>query len=419
MSVPLDKLYCFLEDQIDTNVVIYHWFPHGSKKLSHLRAMRKFSNAELYFRPTVIFHDQEPYDYQIWSDKEFKRLCQQIVWRLIQVRITNEELRMIRQNHGINCLTTYCNQYDQSILVHSNFNLTDINRRNHVPCFYWSHALIALDWFRYAKHDSRLTSLPTTTPYVFLCYNRTWEGLREYRAKFSELLFQADLHPLTHTWFSPTIDGVSINDYQFQDIRMRPCDFSFASHFSPSAASAHSSAMYDIDDYATAQWEVVLETVFDSSSIFLTEKIFRPMVCRRPFILAAPRGSLAMLQRYGFKTFGEYIDESYDSVADPLLRLQAIISAMQSVVRLSNKDLQAIQAIAQHNFDHAFSEEFFTSVMDEFKTNMSVALEELRSNQSGLRQQVPKRWMDIGIKLAPYRNGDFDDIINFLTRRQN
>ena len=37
MSVPLDRLYHFLEDQISDDVLIYRWYPHGSKKIEDIQ----------------------------------------------------------------------------------------------------------------------------------------------------------------------------------------------------------------------------------------------------------------------------------------------------------------------------------------------------------------------------------------------
>ena len=44
----------------------------------------------------------------------------------------------------------------------------------------------------------------------------------------------------------------------------------------------------------------------------LTEKIFKPMMLEKPFVVNGTKGYLKELKRLGFKTFSDVIDESYD-----------------------------------------------------------------------------------------------------------
>jgi hypothetical protein len=71
MSVPLDRLYDFLDGISGHDLIIYGWRPHGSKKLQDLAAWSQVPKEwqDLRTRPTLIFHDQEPLDYDCsqWS----------------------------------------------------------------------------------------------------------------------------------------------------------------------------------------------------------------------------------------------------------------------------------------------------------------------------------------------------------------
>jgi hypothetical protein len=58
--------------------------------------------------------------------------------------------------------------------------------------------------------------------------------------------------------------------------------------------------------------EVVCETYNYGNTFFPTEKIWRPMMCRTPFLIQGPRGFLKNLRKMGFQTFSNYWDESYD-----------------------------------------------------------------------------------------------------------
>jgi len=65
-------------------------------------------------------------------------------------------------------------------------------------------------------------------------------------------------------------------------------------------------------DYTSVFCEIVCETFFTGNTFMMTEKIMRPILQRRPFVVQGPRFFLENLQRLGFKTFSHWWDESYD-----------------------------------------------------------------------------------------------------------
>jgi hypothetical protein len=84
--------------------------------------------------------------------------------------------------------------------------------------------------------------------------------------------------------------------------------------------------------------------------LFLTEKTYKPIAMKHPFILLAPQHSLRMLRERGYKTFSPFIDESYDEIENDDLRLKAVV---EEVKRLSKSDLveftYQIKDIVEHN----------------------------------------------------------------------
>ena len=58
--------------------------------------------------------------------------------------------------------------------------------------------------------------------------------------------------------------------------------------------------------------DIVCETYFQGNTFFPTEKTWRPIMCKTPFIIQGPRNYLKNLRKLGFETFSEYWDESYD-----------------------------------------------------------------------------------------------------------
>lgn len=120
--------------------------------------------------------------------------------------------------------------------------------------------------------------------------------------------------------------------------------------------------------------EVVLETLFDDTRQHLTEKTLRPIACGHPFILAATPNSLQYLRSYGFETFDGLIDETYDTISDPIQRLHAIVSSMKQLLTADANVHAQLKSIAARNKKRFFSAEFQQHVIDEFKSNFDQAL---------------------------------------------
>jgi hypothetical protein len=124
-------------------------------------------------------------------------------------------------------------------------------------------------------------------------------------------------------------------------------------------------------------WHIVTETVFYYNKLHLTEKIFKPIVAQRPFMLAAAPGNLAYLKSYGFQTFDRWIDESYDTIADPDQRLQAIVDQTQRLCAMSDSDLrqmhQEMLPVLKHNFNHLYGD-FKKRIVNELVDNFETAV---------------------------------------------
>lgn len=107
--------------------------------------------------------------------------------------------------------------------------------------------------------------------------------------------------------------------------------------------------------------QIVLETTFteslekDSPTIFLTEKTYKPIFYKQPFILVSEPYSLRYLRSLGYKTFDSFIDESYDEITDPHLRMKHITNEVLKINSMSLEDLEdirvKIQDIVEHNYN--------------------------------------------------------------------
>lgn len=87
---------------------------------------------------------------------------------------------------------------------------------------------------------------------------------------------------------------------------------------------------------------VVSESVYNYPSSYITEKTIYPVLCKRPFVIVGPPGSITNLQSLGFKTFDHWWDESYDRIEDNEQRLLAIVNIIKQICQ---KDISVLQDI--------------------------------------------------------------------------
>tara|TARA_B100001057_G_scaffold66310_1_gene60033 strand:+ start:6047 stop:7099 length:1053 start_codon:yes stop_codon:yes gene_type:complete len=85
-----------------------------------------------------------------------------------------------------------------------------------------------------------------------------------------------------------------------------------------------------------ATWISLVAETLDTDRIFFpTEKVGKPMLCNKPFIVLSGKHYLKMLKHIGFKTFHPVIDESYDDIDDTTQRTK---SAFESFMQLQKLD---------------------------------------------------------------------------------
>ena len=317
----------------------------------------------------MICHDQEPLNFDYWTQDNF--VCHSMdkffESESVATQFAHWHLRSALEN------SHKAHVFKNTLLCHSELNSKELDKytqNNFTGVYYWAHALIARDWYRYAQLDNGLKQKNIQSD--FLIYNRAWSGTREYRLKFAELLIKSNLHHHCRMGFNNT-DGIHYSDHKFSNPAMQVCGTDLARHFDKNNSLPTASADYCTQDYQQTAIEVVLETLFDDDRLHLTEKSLRPIACGQPFILAATAGSLAYLRSYGFKTFSSVFDESYDTITDPVDRLNAIVNLMNNLMNSSNRleMYQQLQAIADFNQQRFFSSDFHQQVVDEFKQNFS------------------------------------------------
>lgn len=101
--------------------------------------------------------------------------------------------------------------------------------------------------------------------------------------------------------------------------------------------------------------EIVPETnFFNPENSFITEKTYKPILTAKPFIVFSGYRFLEKFREDGFLTFGDFWDESYDLVEEPHNRMVAIRDLLDSLKKLSVKEMQdmycRMRPILEHNF---------------------------------------------------------------------
>ena len=147
-----------------------------------------------------------------------------------------------------------------------------------------------------------------------------------YRNKYGKLINDATT-AFNEAGYSRSLYDDNIdNPYTAQSISDRDTYIYEGSRFAVITETAFVSEYLDSDD--------IFDTISDPC-VFLTEKTFRPIALRIPFIIYGHPGSLQALRELGYKTFHPYIDETYDTITDDVERMYAVANEVERLSKLS------------------------------------------------------------------------------------
>jgi hypothetical protein len=112
--------------------------------------------------------------------------------------------------------------------------------------------------------------------------------------------------------------------------------------------------------YEQSYFSLVSETNFYTvhtgyeASRFLSEKAWKPILFKHPFLMISTPGILSALRQIGYKTFEGVIDETYDTIQDDGHRLEAIVRETQRLCAFNDKEredfIRGCTPILEHNF---------------------------------------------------------------------
>jgi len=357
----IDHLYGILHAQLLSNK---HLQGHALKKFNKCDSnndILKYPDSSLFYFEDVYFYDQEPFGTSIsipQSMYDVVRELQDGRWDLkYNIWATSEN------NNPL--LNAFC------------------SKNNLIKWYYFYHAFASLDWFRSVKYYPKVDVYKGAS---FISLNNLCTDSRVYRSLFVSKLYEQGL--LGEGVVSYNIKDYNNNVYisnKDKKLIKRLADVNTSFRIQKTNYyQDNASAEVEYDLWTSSFWHVVSETCFYEKTNHLTEKIFKPIVSRQPFLLLGPTGNLEYLRSYGFKTFHQFIDESYDEEKDPSIRLDMVLEQIRYICNLSSEDKRNMYfnmlPILEHNFHH-FYNRLFDICWQELLDNFEISSSKLQSKQ--------------------------------------
>lgn len=190
------------------------------------------------------------------------------------------------------------------------------------------HGISSFDfWLNYidVKSYKTIEFKPKSEKFHFLTYNR---NPRRHRLLFLSKLLQKNLlnygkvscnnFDVTNFSHESWFDLVKNLNEIVPIIINKPLEINWANDMT-------------LNDYEETFVSVVTETLVDKNTLFISEKIWKPIALGHPFIILGNKGSLAYLKENGFKTFDKWFDESYDESEDMEEKIEIIVNIIDSI----------------------------------------------------------------------------------------
>lgn len=221
-------------------------------------------------------------------------------------------------------------------------------------------------WYNYCEYwmrgyDVKIDHTKTKSK-KFLNLNRRARIDRVHRFLFVGLLktrnllgqgyvsFQPEI-PWEQAW--PQFNGLIDEKYKNQVLNLEPL-FIDTTDLS---VNYNYPTEFTVSFYENSWFSVVSETHFfnNESNRFLTEKTFKVIMHKHPFLLITSPNSLELLKEIGYKTFSPFFDESYDKEYDPHKRMILIVNEVERLCNLNDNEWQTLSIelnkICEHNYN--------------------------------------------------------------------
>jgi len=328
----------------------------------------------------IFFHDQEPIHLDI-----HKELFNDVIHRNADLiyKQFKIDLEFYKSDAGFEAPPNFS---DIVVSEKNSDNLTTLlDQYGWKSHYYFYHGWAALDWYRGYNRSFLIPRAKDRKPSkAFISPNRIVGGKRDHRVLFLYHIIKNSLdnnNYVTCPLICPA-ENIKITDIaikyakKYPDIKSTFDNANLPYLFKDEEIQVMSSCwLTNFDESADSIIYVATETVFFGNRWHLTEKTFKPIVLEMPFILVAPAGSLEYLRSYGFKTFGDIIDESYDDETDDIKRLEKISQLLVDINNMSDKEKLQLHKncleIVEHNYNHFYFGNFENILWKELTNMMS------------------------------------------------
>ena len=234
--------------------------------------------------------------------------------------------------------------------------------------YYFFHGWACLDWYRgydrtflFAKPGER--AVPART---FMSPNRIIGGERDHRVLF---IYHVMRLGLQHNHISaPRVCPFECQDMTalakrycnrypdiLQVLERAQLPWLFQQEMTQQMTSCW------LGNFAEAMDSLIYvptETVYFGRRTHITEKTFKAIALGMPFIMVATAGSLEYLRSYGFHTFHDIWDESYDEEIDDFRRLERVMDLLAGIDSCSQREREQIwrhvRPRVEHNWNHFY-----------------------------------------------------------------
>ena len=378
-----ENIFHYLNTIITDPRVVY-LYPYGSTQPENL----EFLMNELDFwpgnrGPLFLFYDQEPilgqFNFKL-LDYVSKNFLHGDKFILITTEKDSDTLDLIKQKY--NCEVVY----------------------------YFHHVFASHDWFRGSSFNARLIDTSKRKlKKKYITFNRLTSNKRVYRSLFiSELVKRNilnqgyvsynDVCPDNGQDYTQNLsDAVNeklitedVAAEAITNINKAPLPLRI-DYRDEKLIPNHSFVLSAVQQSQESFVYVVTETCYWEQKCHLTEKIFKPIVSKMPFILVGPAHNLSYLRSYGFQTFDYWWDESYDEIEDPILRMKAIADILERICNLSVSDLEfelkEMQAVLDYNYNLFYSQNFIDRCWKELTLGLSEVCKQTPTVQ-GLQEAI-------------------------------
>lgn len=193
----------------------------------------------------------------------------------------------------------------------------------------------------------------------FIAFNRLW---REHKNALLMLLYEKNLinegyisfakHLDWDKWFQTTVkkysdcnELVNILHRGYEVHKLLPLIVDTRDFHSNEITYYNSSRLNTF--FNDSYFSLVVETSFENNRpYFPTEKTFKAIYRKHPFIIAATSGFLHKLRSQGYKTFESIINEDYDLEANSSKRLLKIADEVERLCNLTPSEVKSFKQTA-------------------------------------------------------------------------